>query len=143
MGTATEDAMKAFGERLRGALALLAGVTGVALHPVPASAQDFSGRPIRMLVGLAAGGATDVMARIVAQKMSEGLHTPVLVENKAGGNFIPAVRDLTGSPPDGHTPLFISTSTLITQPLHPDYPFALTKLTHVAQGAPDPRVSGC
>jgi tripartite-type tricarboxylate transporter receptor subunit TctC len=132
--------MKTFGKRLRGALALLAGVTSVALHPVPSSAQDFSGRPIRMLVGLAAGGATDVMARIVAQKMSEGLRTPILVENKAGGNFIPAVRELTGSAPDGHTLFFISTSTLITQPLHPDYPFDLTKLTPICQVATGPLI---
>ncbi|HEY3640357.1 MAG TPA: tripartite tricarboxylate transporter substrate-binding protein, partial [Xanthobacteraceae bacterium] len=103
--------MRTFGERLRAALGLLAGATLIALHPAPSNAQDFSGRPIRMLVGLAAGGATDVMARIVAQKMSESLHTAVLVENKAGGNFIPAVRELTGSPPDGHTLFFISTST--------------------------------
>jgi tripartite-type tricarboxylate transporter receptor subunit TctC len=132
--------MRTFGKRLRGALALLACATAVALHPVPANAQDFSGRPIRMLVGLAAGGATDVMARIVAQKMAEGLHTPVLVENKAGGNFIPALRDLTGSPPDGHTLFFISTSTLITQPLHPDYPFDLTKLTPISQVATGPLI---
>jgi tripartite-type tricarboxylate transporter receptor subunit TctC len=72
--------------------------------------------------------------------MSEGLHTPVLVENKAGGNFIPAVRELTGSPPDGHTLFFISTSTLITQPLHPDYPFDLTKLTPVCQVATGPLI---
>jgi tripartite-type tricarboxylate transporter receptor subunit TctC len=132
--------MSTFAERRRGALALLAGLTLVALHPLPARAQDFSGHPIRMLVGLAAGGATDVMARIVAQKMSEGLHTAVLVENKAGGNFIPAVRELTGSAPDGHTLLFISTSTLITQPLHPDYPFDLTKLTPVTQVATGPLI---
>ncbi len=132
--------MRTFPERLRATLALLAGAAWLALHPVPSQAQDFSGRPIRMLVGLAAGGATDVMARIVAQKMSEGLHTPVLVENKAGGNFIPALRDLTGAPPDGHTLFFISTSTLITQPLHPDYPFDLTKLTPVCQVATGPLI---
>jgi tripartite-type tricarboxylate transporter receptor subunit TctC len=132
-----EDAMQTFGQRLRAAVVLLTGLTWVAL---PADAQDFSGRPIRMLVGLAAGGATDVMARIVGQKMSEGLHTPVLVENKAGGNFIPALRELTGAPPDGHTLLFISTSTLITQPLHPDYPFDLTKLTPICQVATGPLI---
>jgi tripartite-type tricarboxylate transporter receptor subunit TctC len=137
---ARENAMRTFPERLRGTLALLAGIAWVGLHPLPSQAQDFSGRPIRMLVGLAAGGATDVMARIVAQKMSEGLHTPVLVENKAGGNFIPALRDLTGAPADGHTLLFISTSTLITQPLHPDYPFDLTKLTPVCQVATGPLI---
>ena len=132
--------MKALGQRARATLALLAGATLAALQPAPATAQDLSGHPIRMLVGLAAGGATDVMARIVGQKMSEGLHTPVLVENKAGGNFIPALRELTGAPPDGHTLLFISTSTLITQPLHPDYPFDLTKLTPVAQVATGPLI---
>src|ERR1700687_5310552 len=132
--------MKLFGQRRRGALALLAGAILVGLQPLPADAQDFSSRPIRMLVGLAAGGATDVMARIVAQKMSEGLHTAVLVENKAGGNFIPAVRELTGSAPDGHTLFFISTSTLITQPLHPDYPFDLTKLTPICQVATGPLI---
>jgi tripartite-type tricarboxylate transporter receptor subunit TctC len=132
--------MKVLGRRLRAALVLLAGVTSAGLPPLPARAQDFSGHPIRMLVGLAAGGATDVMARIVGQKMSEGLRTPVLVENKAGGNFIPAVRELTSAPADGHTLLFISTSTLITQPLHPDYPFDLTKLTPVSQVATGPLI---
>ena len=90
-----------------------------ALAPQPAAAQDLQdGKPIRVIVGLAAGGATDVMARLMAQKMSENMRTTVFVENRAGGNFIPALRDLTASPPDGHTLFFISTSTLITQPLH-------------------------
>jgi len=105
-----------------------------------AQAQDLAARPIRMLVGLAAGGATDVMARLVAQKMSESLHASVIVENKVGGNFIPALRELTASPADGHTLLFISTSTLITQPLHPDYPFDLTTLTPVTQVATGPLI---
>ena len=109
--------------------------------PRPAGAQDFpAGKPIRILVGLAAGGATDVMARLVAAKMSENLGTTVFVENKAGGNFIPALRELTSAPADGHTLFFISTSTLITQPLHPDYPFDLTKLTPVTQVATGPLI---
>src|ERR1700674_5672278 len=120
------------------ALVIVAGAA--ATVPGPAHAQDFVGKPIRMLVGLAAGGATDVMARLVAQKMSESLRTTVVVENKAGGNFIPALRELTGSPADGHTLFFISTSTLITQPLHPDYPFDLTKLTPITQVATGPLI---
>ncbi|HEY6257301.1 MAG TPA: tripartite tricarboxylate transporter substrate binding protein [Xanthobacteraceae bacterium] len=132
--------MKAFGQSPRAPIALLAGAFLLALHPIAAHAQDFSGRPIRMLVGLAAGGATDVMARVVGQKMSEGLHTPILVENKSGGNFIPALRELTGAPPDGHTLLFISTSTLITQPLQPNYPFDLTKLTPITEVATGPLI---
>jgi tripartite-type tricarboxylate transporter receptor subunit TctC len=122
------------------ALALLTGAALLASSAMPSPAQELSGRPIRLLVGLSAGGATDVMARLVAQKMSESLRTTVIVENKVGGNFIPALRELTSSPPDGHTLFFISTSALITQPLHPDYPFDLTKLTPVTQVATGPLI---
>jgi tripartite-type tricarboxylate transporter receptor subunit TctC len=108
--------------------------------PRAAPAQDLSGKPIKLIVGLSAGGATDVMARLVAQKMSDSLKTTVFVENRAGGIFIPALRDLTGAPPDGHTLFFISTSTLITQPLHPDYPFDLMKMTPVTQVATGPLI---
>jgi tripartite-type tricarboxylate transporter receptor subunit TctC len=80
------------------------------------------------------------MARLVAAKMTESLKTNVFVENRPGGNFIPALRDLTSSAPDGHTLFFISTSTLITQPLHQDYPFDLTKLTPVTQVATGPLI---
>ena len=120
------------------ALALLA-CAALLLH-APAQAQDLSAKPIKLIVGLAAGGATDVMARLVAQKMSESLRTTVFVENRAGGIFIPALRDLTSAPADGHTLFFISTSTLITQPLHPDYPFDLTALTPVTQVATGPLI---
>jgi tripartite-type tricarboxylate transporter receptor subunit TctC len=121
-------------------LTLLAGAALLASSPEPAQAQDLSDKPIRLIVGLSAGGATDVMARLMAQKMSESMKTTVFVENKAGGNFIPALRELTSSPPDGHTLFFISTSALITQPLHPDYPFDLTKLTPVTQVATGPLI---
>ena len=53
-----------------------------------------AGKPIRLIVGLSAGGGTDVMARLVAQKMSENMGMTVLVENKAGGNFIPALQEV-------------------------------------------------
>src|SRR5688572_19940617 len=120
---------------------VLAAATVLLCGPPIAQAQELqAGKPIRIIVGLAAGGGTDVMARLVASKMSENMKANVLVENKAGGNFIPALRELTSSPPDGHTLFFISTSTLITQPLHPDYPFDLTKLTPVTQVATGPLI---
>jgi tripartite-type tricarboxylate transporter receptor subunit TctC len=124
---------------LRSVSVLLAGAA-LLVGASRADAQDFSAKPIKIIVGLAAGGATDVMARLVAQKMSESLRTTVFVENRAGGIFIPALRDLTSAPADGHTLLFISTSTLITQPLHPDYPFDLTALTPVTQVATGPLI---
>jgi len=116
-------------------------LAGALLALSPAKAQDFpKQQPIRVIVGLAAGGATDVMARLIAQKMSESMKHPVIVENKAGGNFIPALKELTSSPADGHTLFFISTSTLITQPLHPDYPFDLTKLAPITEVATGPLI---
>ena len=124
---------------LRSVSVLLAGVA-LLKGASRADAQDLSAKPIKIIVGLAAGGATDVMARLVAQKMSESLRTTVFVENRAGGIFIPALRDLTSAPADGHTLFFISTSTLITQPLHPDYPFDLTALTPVTQVATGPLI---
>jgi tripartite-type tricarboxylate transporter receptor subunit TctC len=115
---------------------VFAALVGAPLRP--AVAQDLSAKPIKLIVGVAAGDAADVMARDVAQKMSESLRTTIDVENRPGENFIPALRELTGAAADGHTLLFMSTSTLIAQPLHPDYPFDLTTLTPVTQVATGP-----
>ena len=129
--------------RFRSASVVNASVTLVVATLVaatlrPAEAQDLSAKPIKLIVGVAAGDAADVMARDVAQKMSESLRTAVDVGNRPGENFIPALRELTGAAADGHTLLFMSTSTLIAQPLHPDYPFDLTTLTPVTQVATGP-----
>jgi tripartite-type tricarboxylate transporter receptor subunit TctC len=103
----------------------------------PSLAQDFANKPIRIIVGLVAGGATDVTARLVAQKLTENLHANAYVDNRPGGIFIPATKEVFGAEPDGHTLLMISTSNVVTQPLHPDYPFdlrALTPVTEVSDG---------
>ncbi len=120
--------------------ALAAAAVLLSATPLAQAQELQSGKPIRIIVGLAAGGGTDVMARLVAAKMSENMKANVIVENKAGGNFIPALRELTGSAADGHTLFFISTSTLITQPLHKEYPFDLTKLTPITQVATGPLI---
>src|SRR6185312_7100617 len=123
---------------------LLRGLSLTALllaAALPARAQQLdTSKPIRVIVGLAAGGGTDVMARLIAQKMSENMKATVLVENKGGGNFIPALKELTAAEPDGHTLFFISTSTLITQPLHSDYPYDLLKLTPITEVATGPLI---
>ena len=79
----------------------------------PVEAQDLSGQPIKLIVGGTAGGATDVMAHLVAQKISESLRTTVDIANRPGDAFLPALRDLTAATADGHTLLFMSTSTLL------------------------------
>ena len=119
-------------------VATLVAATLVAATLRQAEAQDLSGAPIKLIVGVAAGDAADVAARRVAQKMSEGLRTAVDVENRPGKSFIPALREFADAPPDSHTLLFISTSALIAQLLHPDDPFDLTTLTPVTQVATGP-----
>lgn len=119
-------------------VATLVAATLVAATLRQAEAQDLSGAPVKLIVGVAAGDAADVTARRVAQKMSDSLRTAVDVENRPGKSFIPALREFAGAPPDGHTLLFISTSALIAQPLHPDYPVDLTTLTPVTRVATGP-----
>lgn len=73
-----------------------------------AAAQNFpqSGRPIRVLVGFAAGGGTDIQARMVAPKLAEALGATVIVENKPGAATMLAAAEVAKSPPDGHTILY-------------------------------------
>src|SRR5262245_1554654 len=110
----------------------------VLLIPAQSSAQQLADRPIRILVAIAAGGATDLTARFVAQKLSASLHANVYVENKPGGSYIPALKELTSSDPDGHTLLMMSTANLVAQPMHKDYPFDLTKLSPITQVSSGP-----
>jgi tripartite-type tricarboxylate transporter receptor subunit TctC len=76
----------------------------------------------------------------VAQKMSASMGMNVIVENKTGGNFIPAGREVLTATPDGHTLYFISTSSVITQTMHSDYPFDITKFSPVTEAATGPLI---
>ena len=107
----------------------------------PAAAQQLqANKPIRLIVALSPGGGTDVTARLVAQKMSQSMGMNVIVENKTGGNFIPAGREVLNAAPDGHTLYFISTSSVITQAMHSDYPFDITKFSPVTEAATGPLI---
>jgi tripartite-type tricarboxylate transporter receptor subunit TctC len=66
----------------------------------------FPSRPVRIVVGFPAGGAIDILARLMAPKMSERLGQPVVVENRAGANGVIATQGAAQSEPDGHTILF-------------------------------------
>ena len=76
---------------------------------VPAHGADaFPSKPIRLLVGFAAGGPTDVIARVLARDMSIVLGQTVFVENKAGASSMIATREVKNAAPDGYTLLFSS-----------------------------------
>jgi tripartite-type tricarboxylate transporter receptor subunit TctC len=82
----------------------LAGATGaVAMSMRFTLAQAYPSRPVRIVVGFAPGGATDVAARLISQSLSERFGRPFLVENRAGAGANLASEAVIRSAPDGHT----------------------------------------
>src|SRR6266498_216513 len=73
-----------------------------------ALAQDYPGKPVRLLIGFPTGGNVDVVGRIVAQKMSEGFGQQVLPENRTGAGSIIANEHVAKSAADGYTLLVVS-----------------------------------
>jgi tripartite-type tricarboxylate transporter receptor subunit TctC len=100
--------------------------TGAAVLPLisrVARSQSYPARPIRWVVPFPPGGATDVVARIVSQWLSERLGQPVVIENRggAGGNI--GVQAVVNSPPDGYTMLLIPTGATINATLYDSLPY--------------------
>lgn len=103
-----------------GALAACALMNGLALT---ARADTYPSKPIQLVVGYAAGGSTDVIARIVGQHLSEALGQPVVIENRSGAGGTIAATQVARSTPDGHT-IFMSTiANTINTSLHSKLPF--------------------
>ena len=85
-----------------------------------ATAQQYPAKPVRIVVGFAAGGPTDVIARIMAQDMTASMGQSVIVENRTGANAIIATDLVARAAPDGYTTLFSSLSLLVNAILSPD-----------------------
>jgi tripartite-type tricarboxylate transporter receptor subunit TctC len=86
-------------------------------------AAKYPTRPIHLVVGFAAGGGNDVIARIYGQKLSEDLGQPVIVENKPGAGAIVATDYVARSPADGYTILIGATGMAINQSLYEKLPY--------------------
>src|SRR5437870_12672399 len=94
----------------------LALVTGLAMAEGGAQTARYPDRPIKILVGFAAGGGTDVAARILAQKLTEGLGQTVVVENRPGASSMIAAEAVAKAPPDGTTLMMGTQTTLAVAP---------------------------
>ena len=103
-------------------LAALAASLLLAL-PLAAAAQAFPTKPIRLVVTYPAGGGADLMARLVAPKMSEVLGQPVVVENKAGASGQIAAGEVSRAAPDGHTLMLDAMSYAVNPSLFPKLPY--------------------
>jgi tripartite-type tricarboxylate transporter receptor subunit TctC len=88
-----------------------------------AAAQPYPDRPVKMIVPFAPGGATDIIARTVGQKLSERVGQPVVIENKPGAGTTVGNAEVAKAKPDGYTLLFAPTPFVISQVVYPTLPY--------------------
>ena len=91
------------------------------------AAQSFPNKPIRIIVPNAAGGAADITARAVGQKLAEALGQPVIIENKPSAGGIIAAEHVAKADPDGHTILLVSSGTAVSAALFKSLSFDTRK----------------
>jgi tripartite-type tricarboxylate transporter receptor subunit TctC len=111
----------------RQVLAGLIAFTAYAAAPQPVSSADWPTRPVTVVVPLAAGGNTDMMARIGAQRLSEKFGQPFVVENRPSAGGALGTGQVAAAAPDGYTLLFSPSSMLNLTPLVQKVPFDADK----------------
>src|SRR4051812_27574188 len=105
--------MKAASKRVGCIFAL----TALAVCPA-ANAQSYPAKPVRILVGFAPGGGTDIMARVIAAKLSESMKQQFVVDNRPGANANLAAKLAAEAPGDGYTLLFMSVAHIMSKPVY-------------------------
>ena len=94
-------------------LRLALGIAALALATCGAASAQYPTRPVRLVVGFAAGGPTDILARRMAQYLTEKLGQQFIVENKPGATGNIATEYVINAPPDGYTILVTTTANAI------------------------------
>src|SRR6201747_3161607 len=118
-------------------LASLLLIAGIA----PSSAEGYPNRPVRVVVGFPAGGPTDIIARIVAQRLSDSLGQQFFVENVAGAGGNIAAGQVARATPDGYTIMAISTGFMVNPSLYAKVPYdAIKDFSAVTLVASSPNV---
>jgi tripartite-type tricarboxylate transporter receptor subunit TctC len=102
-------------------------VACAALVCASAGAQTYPVKPVRVLVGFAAGGGTDTAARMVATELSKSLGQPVVVENRPGSGGIIATETVARAAPDGYTLLMMAAADSIQPAMRQKMPYELPK----------------
>src|SRR5262245_56331612 len=89
-----------------------------------ARAQAYPSRPVRIVVGFAAGGAVDLFARLIGQSLSERLGQPFVIENRPGAASTVGAEAVVKAAPDGYTLLFVNTVSAISATLYDNLSFS-------------------
>src|ERR1700710_3294074 len=119
---------------VRAAMAGLVCLLSLASAVAPASAADYPNRPVKGLIGFAAGGPVDIVARIMSQWLSEHFNQQFVVENRTGsGGNIAAAAAIT-STPDGYTLLFVAPNNAISTSLYKKLPYDFIRDTAPVAG---------
>jgi tripartite-type tricarboxylate transporter receptor subunit TctC len=111
--------------RISAAIAMT--VFGLAAASTASQAQDYPTRPIRLLVGFAAGGPTDVIARIVGQKLEKVLGQPIIIENRTGSSGNLATQTVASATADGYTLLLAANANAVNESLFKNLTFNFAK----------------
>src|SRR5580704_6546369 len=111
-----------------------AAVATDALSVRTATALEYPTRPVRLIVGLPAGGTPDIYARLMAESLSERLGQPFVVENRPGGSGNIATELIVRATPDGYTLLMVTAPNIINATLFPDLKFNFLRDTAPVAG---------
>ncbi|WP_436190713.1 tripartite tricarboxylate transporter substrate binding protein [Pseudorhodoferax sp. LjRoot39] len=111
----------------RALMTTAAAMAATGLLPQNAAAQAFPGKPLKLVVPNAAGGAADLTARTVGQKLADALGQPVVIDNRPSAGGIVAGEAVARSPADGHTLLLVSSGTAVSAALFKSLPFDTQK----------------
>jgi tripartite-type tricarboxylate transporter receptor subunit TctC len=119
----------------------LAAGAALPLAPDVAQAQAYPSRPARIIVGFAAGGGSDIVARLIGQWLSERMGRPFIVENRPGANTNIAAEAVVRAPPDGYTLLLVDSAAALNATLYDKLTFNFIRDSRRSRASPANQIS--